>query len=110
MFAIRLLIIAIAAIVCAPAVSGAQSQRPRWEVVEAGSSDDSADQSDKVEVSVRDGYIYVTARRQVNVKVFTILGQLVSQGRLPAGTSRLRVGNKGIYILKTGSYTCRVTI
>ncbi|MDO4320211.1 MAG: T9SS type A sorting domain-containing protein [Bacteroidales bacterium] len=111
LLAIRLLIIAIAAMVCVPPVGAARTQPARWEVVETDSSDEPADQSgDRVEVSARGGYIYVTTRREINVKVFTILGQLVSQGRLPAGTSRLRVANKGIYILKTGSYTCRVTI
>lgn len=93
-------------------MSGSPDQRrARWEVVEALSSDEPGDgSSDRVEVSARDGYIYVSTRRETNVKVFTILGQLVSQGRLPAGTSRLKVAGKGIYILKTGTFTCRVTI
>jgi len=108
---IRMMLCMAAVVLCVPPVAGAPSRPPRWEVVESDTSGDPGEGAgDRVEVSARDGYIYVTTPREVNVKVFTILGQLVSQGRLPAGTSRLRVNNKGIYILKTGSFTCRVTI
>ena len=63
-----------------------------------------------VEVVVRDGYIYVTTPRPASVKVLSILGQLISQQNIPAGTSRLRISARGIYILKVGSITKRVTI
>lgn len=61
-------------------------------------------------MAVRDSCIYVTSPRQVSVKVFTILGQLISQETLPAGTHRLQMSAKGIYILKLGTTTRRVTI
>ncbi|MDE6814361.1 MAG: T9SS type A sorting domain-containing protein, partial [Duncaniella sp.] len=58
-----------------------------------------------------DSAIYVTSQHQVSVKVFTILGQLISQETLPAGTHRLQMSAKGIYILKIGTnITRRVTI
>ena len=61
-------------------------------------------------VNVREGYVYVTVSRRTPVKLFTILGQTVSQTELPAGTSRLRVGARGIYILKAGDTTVRITL
>lgn len=61
-------------------------------------------------VTVRDMYIYVELEQPAAVKLFTILGQPVSQMQLPAGTSRFRVSARGIYILKIGSATRRITI
>ena len=85
---------------------------PRWEpvVTETIAYVDTASDSDAVDVSVRDGYIYVTTSRPASVKVLSILGQLISQQNIPAGTSRLRITARGIYILKIGSITRRITI
>ncbi len=90
---------------------------PRWEVVNSSAPYPSQttelrdDQpQEQLEVSVRDGFIYVTVARSSQVKVFTILGQLISQDTLQPGIHRLRINAKGIYILKTGSATRRVII
>ena len=90
---------------------------PRWETAEAvpaqvAESIRAQAQSPTVQVAhaVHDGYIYITASSAVQVKVFTILGQLISQDTLPAGTLRLRISARGIYLLKLGSATLRVTI
>lgn len=106
---IRIIALAIAAAaLMAPAQAAAPpAQAQRWETVDtiiAELSDDNLD------VTVRDQYIYVFSPRQVNVKLFTILGQLVSQSTLQPGTSRLRVNARGIYILKAGTATRRITI
>lgn len=85
---------------------------PRWESVDSPGrifTEQRAD-AEAVDVAVRDSCIYVTSPRQVSVKVFTILGQLISQETLPAGTHRLQMSAKGIYILKLGTTTRRVTI
>ncbi len=87
--------------------------RPGWEQVQspqAVSSRSDDGNEERVDVTVRDGYIYVTTPRPVTVRVMTILGQLISQQNLPEGTSRLKVTSRGIYILKAGSQTHRVTI
>lgn len=85
---------------------------PVWETVHGfpapAQADDGSEEA--VTVTVRDGYIYVTASRPVTVRVMTILGQLISQHNLPEGTSRLKVSARGIYILKAGGQTLRVTI
>lgn len=61
-------------------------------------------------ITVKEGYIYVTSEEKVTVKVFTILGQLISQETLPGGTHRFLMKAKGIYILKIGDRTHRVAI
>lgn len=85
---------------------------PRWEAVDAPGRIFTEQRSDPdwTDVAVRDGAIYIASQRQVSVKVFTILGQLISQETLPAGTHRLTMSAKGIYILKIGTTTRRVTI
>ncbi len=87
---------------------------PRWEAVTAPPAGtvaiESRPDTDQLDVAVRDGYIYVGCRSRVTVKVFTILGQQICSETLPAGTHRLRMTAKGIYILKTDTATRRVTL
>lgn len=66
--------------------------------------------SDSPDVWVRDGYIYIAAQRPVTVKIFSILGQLISQESVPAGTYRFHLASRGIYILKAGTLTRRITL
>ena len=66
--------------------------------------------SERFDVRVRDGYIIVTTERAVNVKLFSILGQLISQQTLQPGVWRLKVKARGVYILKTDTTTRRVTV
>lgn len=63
-----------------------------------------------LEVAVKDQVIYISTDRAIDVKVFTILGQLISSETLGPGTHRLQVKSRGIYILKAGSVTRRITI
>ena len=86
---------------------------PKWEevnnppvevVMEAGESDTAAHST------VKDGYVYITTTEPITVKVFTILGQLISSEKIPAGTHRLKINARGIYILKIGGTTRRITI
>ena len=93
----------------------ASSAAPRWESVDTPVemeviSDQKPDDDATVEMTVKEGYVYIGSSRPVTVKVFTILGQLISQESLSAGTHRLRMTTRGVYILKVGSLTRRVTI
>ena len=101
----RILLLTLAAALTVPATA-APAQKSRWEQVETAPGD----LSEELAVVVRDIYIYVTVYRPTAVKLFTILGQPVSQVTLPAGTSRFKVAARGIYILKAGSTTRRITI
>ena len=98
----RILLLTLAAALTVPATA----QKSRWEQVETARGD----LSEELAVVVRDNYIYITVYRPTAVKLFTILGQPVSQVTLPAGTSRFKVAARGIYILKAGSTTRRITI
>lgn len=80
---------------------------PGWEVV---STRTDFDEPDRIETTVRDGYIYVTTARSVTVRLYSILGQLISQQTVNPGTTRLKVSGRGVYILKIGSLTRRITV
>lgn len=66
--------------------------------------------ADTPEVWVKDGYIYISSQRPVTVKIFSILGQQISQESVPAGTYRLHLASRGIYILRAGALTRRITL
>lgn len=106
----------LAILLLAVAVGAASGATVAWEAVDAPAHArmavplDAQRNPDKVEVVAGDGYIYVASSRPVAVKVFTILGQLVSSESLPAGQHRLRIATKGIYIVKIGTATHRVIL
>lgn len=66
--------------------------------------------TDGVEIFGRDGVITIRTTRRVQVRVFTILGQLVSQATLNPGTAELKVGARGIYIVKVDNFTQKVPL
>lgn len=66
--------------------------------------------NDGIEISGKNGNIIVKLPQKAQVKVFTILGQLVSQAELNAGTSMLKINSRGIYIVKVGNVTQKVAI
>ncbi len=101
----------VAALTLALGAAAGQSQQSTspWETVSSATSADATD-TPVYEVSVRNGYVYVTVSKPVTVKVYTILGQLVSQQTVQPGTSRLRLQVRGIYILKMGEVTRRINV
>lgn len=70
----------------------------------------SLDTEAAIEITVHDGYIYIWSQRPVTVKLFSILGQQLHQETVPAGLHRLKMGSKGIFILRAGSLTRRITL
>ena len=66
--------------------------------------------TDGVEIFQRSGVITIRTQRTIQVKVFTILGQLVSQATLNPGTSELRLNSRGIYLVKIGNITQKVAL
>lgn len=67
-------------------------------------------ESEDASFSSTRGYIYVMAAKPVQVRVLTILGQTLEQATLPPGRHRFRLKAKGIYIIKIGTATRRVTV
>lgn len=102
-------LIAIAAIIIISAIGW---NARAWEATERPNQQAERQQvdADTPEISVRDGWIYVTTSRPITIKIFSILGQLISQDTLPAGSFRMHVQARGIYILKAGTTTRRITI
>ncbi|MDE5871552.1 MAG: T9SS type A sorting domain-containing protein [Muribaculaceae bacterium] len=81
-----------------------------WEAVRADVSGlNSVAHDNDVEIRVSPGHVVVVASQPVQIKVFTILGQVVSSETLPAGTSRLPLSH-GVYIVKVGDLTCKIAV
>lgn len=64
----------------------------------------------EAEVRSMPGIILVNVPRPAQIKVFSILGRLVSQETVPAGISQLSLGTHGLYIVKIGDLTCKVAL
>lgn len=67
-------------------------------------------QPDEVSVAVHEGYVYVLVRQTAHVKLFTLLGQVIVQDTLKPGVYRYKLSTRGIYLLKAGTYTRRITL
>ena len=63
-----------------------------------------------IEISGKNGVITIRTPRRITVRVFTILGQNVSTATLNPGTSELRIGSRGIFIVKIGNLTQKVAL
>lgn len=108
-------VVAAIIVTVSPFYVGAQStapaRTPLWEVVTLTDATPRPDSGRELaDVAVADGKVYITVDRPVTVRVFSILGQLITQKQLAPGRHRLTLGNKGIYILKAGADTRRVNI
>ena len=66
--------------------------------------------SDGVKIYGSNGTITIVTPERITVRVYTILGQLVSQATLQPGTSELRLGSRGIYLVRIGNLTQKVAI
>lgn len=69
-----------------------------------------ADEVERLDVTVKNGYIYITTSRAVDVRLYSILGQLVTRQQVQPGTTRIKAPSRGVYILKAGSLTRRVNV
>ena len=94
------------------AVIVAAAAPPAWEGVNAPRPEivQEMEMESQTEIVVRDGAIYLWVAKPTNVKIFSILGQLISSENLQPGLHRLRLTSRGIYILQAGSTTRRVTL
>ena len=66
--------------------------------------------SDGIEIYGSNGTITIVTPKRITVRVYTILGQVVSQATLLPGTSELRIGSRGIYLVRIGNITQEVAI
>lgn len=106
----RFILILLIAITTALAATAAK--QPVWEVLtEVKAPDSSAAQpKDPIDVNVTDGQIYIYVREPVTVEIFSILGQRITGKSIEPGTVRLTLSQRGVYILKAGTYTRRINL
>lgn len=89
----------------------AYASSPKWETQKTDRAEAEIIAKDgDITIKATKGSIIVTSNRQVQVKIFSILGQLLTQETLPAGTSQLTLNTHGVFIVKTGSLTCKVAL
>ncbi len=95
------------------AVCGLASSQLQWREVQhrvQGRSLVDPSLTDGVEIFGKDGTITIRTQRRITVRVFTMLGQLVSQATLNVGSSELKIGSRGIFIVKIGNITQKVAL
>lgn len=77
---------------------------------EQTSAQAAADDNEQFEVTTKDGYIYIYSVRRVSIQIYTILGQLIVRQDVNSGTTRIKAPSRGVYILRAGSITRRITV
>lgn len=94
------------------AAAPAVASTPVWEEVPAPApaTTQTMEMDADTQIAVAGGYIYLWTEKQVTVKLFSILGQLISQETIKPGLHRIRLNSRGIYIVRAGTATRRVTI
>lgn len=93
--------------------AAATARGPLWEVVtvtDGGTTAGTDDNTPTLDVRTVGGQVYITVDRRCKVQVYTILGQLVTEKTVDSGTVRLTLGNRGVYILKSGTATRRINL
>lgn len=90
----------------------AAPRKPVWEVVTVtDQAQVPQNGTPELEVTILDGgLVVITSDRAVKVQVFSILGQLITQKQMQAGTVRLQMNSRGIYILKADNTTRRISL
>ncbi len=104
----------LAACMVLPTTLPAQTpaQPPVWEVIctaEPATHRNSDTPEINVEVTAT-GTVTITVDRPTTAKVFSILGQLITQKQIAAGKVRLHMDTRGIFILKAGGATRRINL
>jgi len=93
-------------------VASASAGTPAWEEVSAPApaTTQTMEMDADTQIAVADGYIYLWTEKPVTVKLFSILGQLISQETIKPGLHRIHLNSRGIYIVRAGTATRRVTL
>ena len=107
-------IVLLLAAVCAPgATAQNDGKSPVWEQIDTTDSSENRDElpaNDSVEISCRQGMIYISVPKPVKIEIYSILGQLITSKQVKPGTIRLTLNRRGVYILKAGSTTRRINL
>lgn len=107
----KILLAATLALGIAATSAPAYAAPGKWEQIRAERSDTHIVASDAdTQIHAAKGVVVIVASRPVQVKIYTILGQLVSRETLPQGISQITIQPHGVYIIKTGDLTCKVAL
>ena len=64
----------------------------------------------EIEIKAVRGMIYLNTSKNINIKIFTILGSRIADDNLTAGSYQFIVPAHGVYIIKAGELTCKVAV
>ena len=108
----RAVILLIAAVLATLAPASVQAASPDWVRVESAAPGMNVDitRPEQVEVTVSDGTVYLYTATETTVKIFTILGQQITAKKLTPGVWSFKLSARGIYILKAGPVTKRLSV
>lgn len=90
------------------AVAQTTMEKEIWEI--DGNRQNETAQEAPIEVSSKDGSIYIRTPRKVQVIVYTILGQIVTDRTINPGLSELKIGVRGIYLVKIEGQTQKIAL
>lgn len=90
------------------AVARTTMEKEIWEI--DGNRQNETAQEAPIEVSSKDGSIYIRTPRKVQVIVYTILGQIVTDRTINPGLSELKIGVRGIYLVKIEGQTQKIAL
>ncbi|MDE6811209.1 MAG: T9SS type A sorting domain-containing protein [Muribaculaceae bacterium] len=83
----------------------------KWEQIKSERTDTRIIAKDSdTEIRIAKGVVVVNTTKQTQVKIYTILGQIVSRDTLPAGMSQITIHPHGVYIIKIGDLTCKAAL
>lgn len=100
----------VAAVIGVAAISAIPSSAKGWEQVRTDvSALNSVARDNDVEIKVSPGHVVVVTSQPIQIKIFTILGQVVCSDSLQPGVSRLPLSH-GVYIVKVGDLTCKIAV
>lgn len=108
---IRKFAVALIAAIALALPSASLAAPSKWETLKSERTElKTVAKDSEVEIRAARGVITISSSKPVNVKVYTILGQLISKENLPAGISQLSVQAHGVYIIRIGDLTCKVAL
>lgn len=97
--------------IAAVAASPSYAAQGKWEQIKSERSDTRTIAKDSdTEIKIAKGVVVVNTTKQVQVKIYTILGQLISRETLPPGMSQISILPHGVYIIKIGDLTCKAAL
>lgn len=89
------------------------TRKPTWEILMVNDATAASVEqpTPQIGVTVRDGgVVLISSDCAVCVQVYSILGQLITQKQMQAGTVRLTLDARGIFILKADNVTRRISL